>query len=100
MVNNGENKLIYARFAIEDFLQKLNISLDQNISKKKLLTLKKQGRVKAISIDEMWTFVGKKENEVWIWSVVVEFKDGRVEKYLFVGDRSLETFLKDTGVFA
>lgn len=57
-------------------------------------------KVKAISIDEMWTFVGKKENEVWIWSVVVEFKDGRVEKYLFVGDRSLETFLKDIVVSA
>ena len=45
----------------------------------------------------MWTFVGKKENEVWIWSVVVEFRDGRIGKYLFVGDRSVGSFLKDTG---
>ena len=27
----------------------------------KLLTLKKQVKVKAISIDEMWTFVGKRK---------------------------------------
>jgi len=64
---------------------------------RKLLTLKKQGKVKAISIDEAWSFAGKKENEVWIWSVVVEYADGRTEKYLFAGDRSMETFLKDTG---
>jgi len=64
---------------------------------RKLLTLKKQGKVKAISIDEAWSFAGKKENEVWIWSVIVEYEDGRTEKYLFTGDRSMETFLKDTG---
>ena len=39
---------------------------------RKLLTLKKQGKVKAISIDETWSLVGKKENEFWIWSVIVE----------------------------
>ena len=64
---------------------------------RKLLTLKKQGKVKAISIDEAWSFAGRKENDVWIWSVIVEYEDGKTEKYLFTGDRSMETFLKDTG---
>ncbi len=68
---------------------------DQRVEKKflrKLLTLKKQGKVKAISINEAWSFAGKKENEVWIWSIVVEYADGKVEKYFFAGDRSTETF--------
>ena len=30
----------------------------------KLLTLKKERKVKAISTDEAWFFVGRKENEV------------------------------------
>lgn len=68
--------------------------------KRRLKQLKKQGKVKAISIDEMWSFVGNKENDVWIWSVVVEHYDGSIEKFLFVGDRSMETFLKDTGATA
>jgi len=46
--------------------------------------LKRQGKVKAISIDEAWTFEGKKENDIWIWSVIVEYFDGRIEKYLRV----------------
>ena len=65
----------------------------------KLRALKKAGKVKAISIDEMWSFAGKKENDVWIWSVVVEYSDGKIEKYLFAGKRDEETFLKDTGEF-
>ncbi|AAC07115.1 IS1 family transposase [Aquifex aeolicus] len=44
--------------------------------------------------DEMWSYVGTKGNEVWIWSVVVELKDGTIKKFLFAGDRSLRTFLK------
>jgi len=61
---------------------------------RRLRKLKEQGKVRAISIDEAWSFVGKKGNSVWIWSVVVEYGDGKIEKYLFVGDRSLETFFK------
>lgn len=64
---------------------------------RKLKKLKEREEVRAISIDEAWSFVGKKENDVWIWSVIVEYSDGKIEKYLFVGDRSLETFLKDIG---
>ena len=64
--------------------------------KRKLEKLRNQGEEKAISIDEMWSYVGKKGNEVWIWSVVVELKDGTIKRFLFAGDRSLETFLKDT----
>ena len=63
----------------------------------KLRALKKAGKVKAISIDEMWSFAGKKENDIWIWSVVVEYSDGKIEKYLFTGKRDEETFLKDIG---
>jgi DNA-binding NarL/FixJ family response regulator len=58
----------------------------------KLRALKQRGKVKAISIDEAWSFAGKKENDIWIWSVVVEYFDGRTEKYLFAGKRDLETF--------
>jgi hypothetical protein len=88
------------------------MSLDLNISKNKLLDflstvcpstlllkpwifpflpfingLKK--RVKKLK--HRWSFV-KKENDVWVWSVVVEYFDGRTEKYLFVGKRDLKTF--------
>ena len=62
--------------------------------------LKRLGKVKAISIDEMWSYVGKKRKEVWIWSVVVELKDGSIKKFLFAGDRDLGTFLKDIGEVA
>ena len=48
-------------------------------------------------MDEAWSFAGRKENEVWIWSVIVEYEEGKTEKYLFIGDGSMETFLKDTG---
>jgi len=63
---------------------------------RELERLKRQGKVKAISIDEMWSYVGTKGNEVWIWSVVVELRDGTIKKFLFAGDRSLGTFLKYT----
>ena len=63
-------------------VQKWIKKADQKAERKflcKLLTLKKQGKVKAISINEAW-------------SVIVENEDGRTEKYLFTGDRSMETF--------
>ncbi|RUM28636.1 MAG: hypothetical protein DSY32_04095, partial [Aquifex sp.] len=59
---------------------------------RELERLKRQGKVKTISIDEMWSYVGTKGNEVWIWSVVVELRDGTIKKFLFAGDRSLGTF--------
>jgi len=62
--------------------------------------LKRQGKVKAISIDEMWSYVGRKGNEVWIWSVVVELRDESIRKFLFAEDRNLVTFLKDIGEVA
>ena len=64
---------------------------------RELERLKRLGKVKAISIDEMWSYVGTKGNEVWIWSVVVELKDGTIKKFLFAGNRCLGTFLKYTG---
>ncbi len=67
---------------------------------RELEKLKRQGKVKAISIDEMWSYVVRRGNEVWIWSVVVELKDGTVKKFLFAGDRNLGTFLKDIGEVA
>ena len=48
--------------------------------------------------DEMHAYVGSKDKS--IWSVVVELKDGAINKFLFVGDRSLGTFLKDLGAIA
>ena len=67
---------------------------------RELEKLKRQGKVKAISIDEMWSYIGSKENEVWIWRVVVELSDGSIKKFLFAGDRNLGTFLKDIGEVA
>ena len=67
---------------------------------RELERLKKKGKVKRISIDEMHAYVGSKDKNVWIWSVVVELKDGTIKKFLFVGDRSLGTFLKDIGTAA
>ena len=96
--------------SINAIAKTLNITFPQSISglkktgikaeKKFLLkprALKKAGKVKAINIDEMWSFAGKKEKDMWIWSVVVEYSDGKIEKYLFTGKRDEETFLKDTG---
>ena len=56
------------------------------------------GIVPAISFDEMWTYQrarrGKKRQEVWIWTAVIELPDGRRCVDFEVGDRSGETFLR------
>ncbi len=56
------------------------------------------GVVPAISFDEMWTYQqarhGKKRQEVWIWTAVIELPDGRRCVDFEVGDRSGETFLR------
>jgi len=66
-------------FPVQKWIKKAGQKAERKFFRK-LLTLKKQGKVKAISIDEAWSFAGKKENEVWIWSVIVEYEDGRTEK--------------------
>ena len=52
----------------------------------------------AISFDEMWTYQqarhGKKRQEMWIWTAVIELPDGRRCVDFEVGDRSGETFLR------
>ena len=67
---------------------------------RELERLKKRGKAKRISIDEMHAHVGSKDRDIWIWSVVVELRDGTIKKFLFVGDRSLGSFLKDFGTIA
>ncbi len=56
------------------------------------------GIAPAISFDEMWTYHrarhGKKRQEVWIWTAVIELPDGRQGVDFEVGDRSGETFLR------
>ena len=51
-----------------------------------------------ISFDEMWTYEkvrkGKNRQEVWIWTAVLEDKDKRFKKLMFVGNRDEESFLK------
>ena len=46
----------------------------------------------------MWTYQrarrGKKRQEVWIWTAVIELPDGRRCVDFEVGDRSRETFLR------
>ena len=43
-----------------------------------------------IELDEMWTFVGSRKNEVWIW-LALEVNSRKVIGYT-VGDRSINTF--------
>ena len=56
------------------------------------------GVVPAISFDEMWTYQrarrGKKRQEVWIWTAVIELPDGRRCVDFEVGDRSGDAFLR------
>lgn len=53
---------------------------------------------RVISFDEMWSYVGArrkgKRREVWIWTAVVEERDGSRWVDFEVGDRSEETFLR------
>ena len=62
------------------------------------VTIQRQrwGIVPAISFDEMrtcqWARHGKKRQEVWIWTAVIELPDGRPCVDFEVGDRSGETF--------
>jgi IS1 family transposase len=43
-----------------------------------------------IELDEMWTFVGSRENDVWIW-LALEVNSRKVIGYA-IGDRSINTF--------
>ena len=56
------------------------------------------GIVPAISFDGMLTYQrarrGKKRQEVWIWTAVIELPDGRRCVDFEVGDHSGETFLR------
>ena len=64
------------------------------------VTMQRQrwGMVPAISFDEMWTYQrarrGKKRQEVWIWTAVIELPDGRRCVDFKVGDRSGDAFLR------
>lgn len=57
-----------------------------------------QNQAKAVSFDEMWTYVGArkepKRNSVWIWTAVIEWEDGSREMRFEVGKRDEETFLR------
>ena len=71
-----------------------------NLLEKRLNNIGKE-EVEKISFDEMWTYErvrkGKKRKSLWIWTAVIETKDKKIKKVLFVGDRSEESFLKSTG---
>lgn len=43
-------------------------------------------------IDELQTYVGKKNNKIWIWTAVDKFKPGILE--LEIGDRTNKTLAK------
>ena len=55
-------------------------------------------RIKVISFDEMWTYEGARRpglrRSVWVWTAVVEEKDGRRWMDFEVGDRDHETFVR------
>lgn len=54
--------------------------------------------VKAISLDEMWTYKNArkqpKREDVWVWTAVAEREDGSRCVFFEVGDRSEATFLR------
>ena len=54
--------------------------------------------VKTISFDEMWTYLGvrrgKKRRSAWIWTAVVEERDGSRWSDFKVGRRDMATFLR------
>ena len=70
----------------------------KTISRQKNTQLQKQTFEK-ISFDEMGTYEkvrkGKNRQEVWIWTAVLEDKNKKLKKLMFVGDRDEGTFLKD-----
>jgi len=49
-------------------------------------------RIDEAEIDEMWSFVGKKSNQRWLWHAI-ERKSGSVLAYV-LGERKDEVFLK------
>ena len=55
-------------------------------------------QAKTISFDEMWTYLGvrrgKKRQSVWIWTAVVEERDGSRWSDFEVGRRDMATFLR------
>ena len=57
-----------------------------------------ESQAKTISFDEMWTYLGvrrgKKRRSVWIWTAVVEERDGRRWSDFEVGRRDAATFLR------
>ena len=64
------------------------------------MTMQRQwwGIAPAVSFDGMWAYQrarrGKKRQEVWNWTAVIELPDGRRREDFEVGDRSGETFLR------
>ena len=60
--------------------------------------LQRQVGVKVISFDEMWTYEGArrgdKRNSRWIWTAVVEERNGNRWMDFEVGDMSETTFLR------
>ena len=55
------------------------------------VTKKKVGRL-TIQLDEMWSFVGSKENKQWVWLAIDA--DSREIVGVFVGDRSRQSATK------
>ena len=55
-------------------------------------------QVKTVSFDEMWTYLGvrrgKKRRSAWIWTAVVEERDGSRRSDCEVGRRDMATFLR------
>ncbi len=55
-------------------------------------------KVRTISFDEMWTYVGvrkgDKRQSVWIWTAVIEERDGSRWMDFEVGKRGRDTFMR------
>jgi insertion element IS1 protein InsB len=49
-------------------------------------------RVEEAEVDEMWSFVGKKEHQRWLWHAI-DHRSGQVLAYV-LGERQDEVFLK------
>ncbi|MBF0607292.1 MAG: hypothetical protein HQL61_07090 [Magnetococcales bacterium] len=68
---------------LQDYVNQKYDAVPQYIDVKK----KEKGRL-TIQCDEMWSFVGNKENKQWIW-LALDYDSGEVAG-VFVGSRDME----------
>lgn len=74
----------------ESSLEPVNKALLETLDRNKIIV--NIQRVDEAEMDEMWSYVGKKANQRWLWHAI-DRVSGKVLAYVF-GDRKDEVFLK------